>query len=240
MKPMKYVAEQDRKFTDMGGVKIYHSIFPVKFSPDDKAWGPVIRFDNKVLLPGRQEVQHFIGSPIQVLRIAINGSVDYFDSWGYRTVLGEQDTLSVISGKEILSAVLQNNDDQTDTELLEIWLLSNQDERSYQFHSGPASREKGKFYTVISNDDKDENDQPQQKKSLRIGTFNAGQNYTIHEIPDGQRLILFVFNGEVSANGQQLNYRDTIIFSKDSSISLDFKKDTNLFLMEIGKEVVTL
>ena len=235
---MKYVAEQDRKFTDMGGVKIYHSIFPVKFSPDDNAWGPVIRFDNKVLLPGRQEVQHYIGSPIQVLRIAINGSVDYFDSWGYRTVLGEQDTLSVISGKEILSAALQNNDDQADVELLEIWLLSGHKERSYRFHSGPASREKGKFYTVISDDEKDEDEQ--QKKSLKIGTFNAGQNLMLNDIAEGQRIILFVFNGELSANGQQLHYRDTIIFSQGNSVALEFKKDTNLFLMEIGKEAVKL
>ena len=234
---MKYVAEQDRKFTDMGGVKIYHSIFPIRLSPtENKTWGPVIRFDNKVLLPGRQEVQHFIGKPIQILRVAINGSVDYFDSWGYRTILGEQDALLVDSGKDILSAVIQNNDDQADTELLEIWLLSDEDENTYQFHSGPASREKGKFYTLISTEESLDNDQLRGKMSVRIGTFSAGVTETIHDIADGHQIILFVFNGEVIANGQQLNYRDTAIFSNDSSIALEFKKETNLFLMEIGKE----
>jgi redox-sensitive bicupin YhaK (pirin superfamily) len=237
---MKYIAEQDRKFTDMGGIKIYHSIFPVRFSPEDKAWGPVIRFDNKVLLPGRQEVQHFIGSPVHVLRVVINGSADYFDSSGYRTVLGEQDAFSVNSGKDILSAVLQNNDDQTDTELLEIWMLSSQDERSYQFHSGPAGREKGKFHTVFSTDDKDDNDKPQQKKSLRIGAFNAGLSQTISNIAEDHQLIFFVFNGEVIANGLQLKYRDSVIFSDVNSIALEFITDTNLFLMEIGREVVSV
>ncbi|RFZ85128.1 hypothetical protein DYU05_05875 [Mucilaginibacter terrenus] len=236
---MKYVAEQDRKFTDMGGVKIYHAIFPIQLSPtDDTTWGPVIRFDNKVLLPGRQEVQHFIGKPIQILRIAINGSVDYFDSWGYRTILGEQDALLINSGKDILSAVIQNNDDQADTELLEIWLLSNADEKTYQFHSGPVSREKGKFYTLISAGDDSDNHQLQQKIAIRIGTFNTGLTETIRDIAEGHRIILFVFNGEVIANGQQLKYRDTAIFSGEASITMEFKKDTNLFLMDLRKQTI--
>ncbi len=233
---MKYVAEQDRKFTDMGGVKIYHSIFPVRMKPEDNAWGPVIRFDNKVLLPGRQDVQHFIGSPVQVLRIAINGEADYFDSWGYRTVLGEQGILAIDTGNEILSSVTQNNDDQTDTELLEIWMLPGQEESSYQFHSGPVGREKGKFYTVVFTDEKENANGKNQKKWLRIGTFKAGANHTISAITAGHLLIFFVFNGEVTANGCQLDYRDTVIFSGEASIFLEFNKDTNLFLMEIGKE----
>jgi redox-sensitive bicupin YhaK (pirin superfamily) len=236
---MKYIAEQERKFTDMGGVQIYHSIYPVRYSQPDKAWGPVIRFDNKVLLAGRSDVQHIIGCPIQIIRIAINGSADYYDSWGYRTVLGEQDTLAVQSGREVLSAVLQNNDDQANTELLEIWLKSNNEEQGYEFHSGPASRDKGRFYTLVSTNDPEENNQQQQKKWLRIGSFNAGVSQNLTDIAVGHRVILFVFNGEVTANGQQLNYRDTAIFSVEGNIALEFRKDTNLFVMEIGKEEVS-
>jgi redox-sensitive bicupin YhaK (pirin superfamily) len=233
---MKYIAENNRKFTDMGGVKIYHSIFPVRLSAEEKSWGPVIRFDNKVLLPGRQEVQHFIGTPVQVIRVAINGSADYFDSWGYRTVIGEQAALSVISGNEVLSAVLQNNDDQIDTEILEIWFLAGREDNNYQFHSGPINREKGKFYTLITTGD-NEGSSTEQKKIFRIGTFSAGTKQQISGIAAGHRLVFFVFNGEVTANGQLLNYRDTALFADGGNIDLEFKMDTNLFMMEIGQEV---
>jgi redox-sensitive bicupin YhaK (pirin superfamily) len=231
---MKYVAEQDRKFTDMGDVKIYHSVYPMVYPPVDSEWGPVIRFDNKVLLPGKQEVEHFIGSPIQIIRVAINGAADYYDSWGYRTVLNEQDTLAVNTDNGLLSTVLHNTDNCADTELLEIWLLSDDNEKDYKFHSSPANRTKGKFYTMISKDS--ERDKTQQDKWLRLGAFTEGSTYTIADISEGHTIILFVFNGEVAANGQQLSYRDTAIFHGDNRIVLEFGKSTNLFMMELGKK----
>jgi redox-sensitive bicupin YhaK (pirin superfamily) len=230
-KTMKYVAEQDREFTDMDGVKIYRSICPPANYPVETIWGPIIRFDNKVLLPGRQDVEHFTDIPIQVIRIAINGITHYYDSWGYKTALGEQDILEVNSGKDTMSATLQNMDDQTETELLEIWLSSNNNERSCQFHSLPINRENGRFYNMISTNA--ENGEPQQKKWLHMGFFVKGTSHTLNKITQGNLIILFVFNGSLTANNQQLLYRDTAIFSHDASIQLHFKKDTNLLMMEI-------
>jgi redox-sensitive bicupin YhaK (pirin superfamily) len=230
---MIYITEQDRKFTDMGGVKIYHSIYPIRYRSKDTAWGPIIRFDNKVLPPGHQEVQHFIGSPVQIIRVAINGTTDYYDSCGYRTVLSEQDSLVINSGVDIMSAVLQNTDDQIDTELLEIWLSSSNDETSCRFHSWPVNRKKGIFYTTMLNYSDTGNVDQQQKKMLYMGSFNAGTNHAIASATEGNIIILFVFNGELIANGQRLGYRDTVIFSGDANIQLDFETDCNLFILEI-------
>ncbi|MDP9079613.1 MAG: hypothetical protein M3O71_19465 [Bacteroidota bacterium] len=238
---MKYVAEQDRKFTDMGSVKVYHSIYPEVYPVSDNGWGRVIKFDNKHILAGGQEVQSFVGSPIQIIRMMINGAASYYDSTGYRTVLGDSDILLINTGNEVLQSVLDNAEQNEDNELIEIWLQSNDSDKKYEFHSGPAKRKTGRFYTLIAPEQTCK-EYPEQKKWLRIGSFAMGSSYEIKNVPAGHSVILFVLNGSATANGNDLAYRDTIIFC-NKDIQLDFEAAADIFFMqvetaEINKEVI--
>ena len=237
---MKYVAEQDRKFTDMGGVKIYHSLYPVVYPVSDNGWGPVIKFDNKHILAGGQEVQSFVGSPVKVIRMMINGTASYYDSTGYRTVLSNNDILSIAAGNEVLESVLDNAEETEDNELIEIWLQSDDTDKKYEFHSSPAKRETGRFYTLIAQEQTAKEDA--KKKWLRIGSFAKGSGYEIKNGQAGHSVILFVLNGSLIANGNRLAYRDTIIFCGED-INLEFESPADIFLMEmetveINKEVI--
>jgi len=228
---MKYVAEQDRKFTDMGGVKIHHSIYPVVYPVSDNGWGPVIRFDNKHILAGGQEVQCFAGNPVQIVRMMVNGTASYYDSSGYRAVLNNNDILLINTGNEALQSVLNNAEETEDNELIEIWLQSEDPEKKYEFYSAPPKRETGRFYNLIALEQtSSENDG--QKIGLRIGSFAGGGNHEIIKQPAGHSVILFVLNGSVTANGSRLAYRDTMIFC-DSEINLEFERAADIFLMEV-------
>lgn len=227
---MKYVAEQDRKFTDMGRVKIHHSIYPVVYPVCDNCWGPVIRFDNKQILAGGQEVQSFVGSPLQIIRMMINGTATYYDSAGYRTVLGNNDILSINTGNEVLQSVLDNADPTEDNELIEMWLQSDDPQQKYEFHSGPVKRETGHFYTLVA-PGQTGNENDAQKIWLRIGQFAQGHSYEIKDLPSGHSAIFFVLNGLAIANGNRLAYRDAIIFCGED-IRLEFESAADIFLME--------
>jgi redox-sensitive bicupin YhaK (pirin superfamily) len=240
-KAMKYVAEQDRKFTDMGGVKIHHSIYPVVYPVSDNGWGPVIRFDNKHILAGGQEVQCFAGNPVQIVRMMVNGTASYYDSTGYRAVLNNNDILLINTGNEALQSVLNNAEETEDNELIEIWLQSGEPEKKYAFHSGPAKRETGRFYTLIALEQTN-SENGGQKIGLRIGSFAGGGNHEIKDLPAGHSVILFILNGSVTANGSRLAYRDTVIFC-EADVSLEFERAADIFLMEIktaeiNKEVI--
>jgi redox-sensitive bicupin YhaK (pirin superfamily) len=238
---MKYVAEQDRKFTDMGGVKIHHSIYPVVYPVSNNGWCPVIKFDNKAILAGRQEVQSFVGGPVQIIRVMINGSASYYDSTGYRAVLNNNDILSVNIGSEVLESVLDNADESEDNELIEIWFESHNSDIKYQYHASPANKEAGSFYTLMAPEQTDEEDN-EQKKWFRIGTFRQGGIYEIKDFPARHSIIVFVLNGAAMANGNRLAYRDTIIFCGED-IRLEFESNATIFFMEmeiseINKEAI--
>lgn len=234
---MKYVAEQDRKFTDMGGVKIHHSIYPVVYPVGENGWSPVIKFDNKHILAGGQEVQSFVGSPVLVIRILISGTIAYYDSTGYRTVLTNNDILSVNTGNELLQSVLNNADEAEDSELIEIWLESGNFNRKYEFHSDLAKRGAGRFCTLTAPEQGE-----RQKIWLRVGSFAQGDSYEINDQPDGCSVLLFVVTGLVNANSNKLAYRDTAFFCGEA-ISLEFESAADIFLLvmgtvEINKEAI--
>nr|WP_067054045.1 hypothetical protein [Mucilaginibacter sp. L294] len=231
---MKYFAEQDRKFTDMGDIKSYHSVYPVVCPTADTEWGPVIRFDSKVLLPGKQEIQNFIGYPLQVIRVMISGNADYYDSYGFRATLSENDTMVVNTGHTSLQSVLHNTDDCADNEFLEIWLLSAHEHKNCVYYSGSLNEKTGHLYTILNNLGNGQEDDSEHGKRLQTGAFEAGTTYKVETITEGHTIILFVFNGEMTANGQVLGYRDAVIFKNEAYIYLAFTKLTKLFMIELG------
>jgi len=232
---MKYVAEQHRKFTDMGGVKIHHSIYPVIYPVAGNCWNPIIKFDSKQILAGSQEAQSFVGSPVQIIRMIINGTIAYYDSTGYRTLLTTTDSLLVSPGNEVLQSVLDNSEEGEDAELIEIWLQSAAADKKHEFHSGPAKLETGLIHTVITPNQND-------KTGLQVASFAPGDNYEMKGLSADHSVLLFVLNGLVTANGNRLGYRDTIIFCGED-IKLEFESAAHIFMMkmemaEINKEVV--
>lgn len=207
---MRYIAEQNRKFTDMGGVKISHAIYPVVYPPVATGWGTVIRFDNKVMKAGRQEIQNFTGSPMQIIRIVISGSAAYYDSTGYSTVLNQDDVLVVNPGNGALQSVLYNSDDGLENELLEIWLKSNSNGLNHILHT-------------LNSDN----------SGLGRIKFKAGTSYDITGSKKTHSIILSILCGAVLANGQYLNYGDVAIFSLENPIHLEFERSADVFQIEV-------
>jgi len=213
---MKYITEQNRKFTDMGGIKISHAIYPVLYPPEaGTAWGPVIRFDNKIMLAGRQEVQNFTGSPMQVIRIVISGTIVYYDSTGYTTVLNEGDVLVVNLGREVLQSILHNADENLENELLEIWLTSNSTTPNYT--------------TQILNSN---------NSGLGRIKFKGGTSYDIAGGKKDNNMIISVLSGRVRAGDNSLNYGDVAIFSLENSIHLEFERSTDIFQLEVENQLI--
>jgi redox-sensitive bicupin YhaK (pirin superfamily) len=211
---MKYIAEQSRKFVDMGGIKISHAIYPVVYPPTASGWAPVIRFDNKVMLAGRQEVQSFTGSPMQIIRIVISGTTAYYDSTGYTAVLNEDDVLVVNPGNEALQSVVYNADEDQENELLEIWLTSN--------NGNPAHS-----MQALSS----------QKGCLARTKFEAGTSFDIAGSKKENNIILSVLYGKVMANGNHLHYGDVAIFSLENPVHLEFERSTDVFQIEVENQL---
>jgi hypothetical protein len=212
---MRYFAEQNRKFIDMGGIKVYHGIFPVVYPTTPGIWGPILRFDNKTMLGGSQEVQNFIGTPLQILRFLISGTAHYYDSTGYAAVLHEGDMLIVNPGNQALQSIIANSDEENENELLEIWITSNSNKKVHHLQSAGETAFNSPFQRT---------------------TFAAGTSLDFEGGKSGTSIILSVLHGMVRANGNQLNYGDIAIVPSKEPLRLEFEKPTDLFQVEIQNQ----
>lgn len=232
---MKYLAEQCRKFVDMGSIKIHHSIYPVVYPPVKSVWGNIIRFDDKVMLPGKQEIQNFTASPMHVIRILINGSVEYYDSTGYGHTLNEQDTLLVSVGKNTLQSTLYNANETEESEILEIWIDADSESKGHCFNPVQKNQKEGRLYELMSLSQPQDHVSEQVVRKLKRGNFAAGTSLRLNRETSEDILVVFVLSGQLSANGYTLGFRDTGIFSMENEALLQFEKNTDLIILRFVK-----
>ncbi|WP_143020915.1 hypothetical protein [Mucilaginibacter gossypii] len=217
----------------MGDLKVFHSIYPTTYPNEAIKWGQIVRFDDKTIMPGRQEIQNFIGIPMLIIRLIINGSGAYYDSTGYRKILRERDTLVVGYDESTVQSIFYNYDETQEAELLEIWLMSKSNERIRLFDTLTETRD-GNFNEA--------SDAPsigpdsillQDGHWLRRSTFKRNSD---HKIEGGiyDSIIVFVLSGTVIANSIRLGFRDGIMLSMNDTVDLYFEEDTDLLLIQLN------
>ncbi|OOQ57832.1 pirin family protein [Mucilaginibacter pedocola] len=220
---MRFIREQDRKFVDMGNVKNHQMIFPVVYPVADDRWGPVVRFDNKSLVPGGQELQNFAGSPLLVIRIMISGTATYFDTAGNRVVMHSEDALMVNAGKGALQATLHNTDDTYEDDLLEIWLHMPERDSMFHFQVASFQREKGQLYLLTAPE--------KQDTEMRRGLFGPGSVYVLEPSAERRNVVIFLISGTLNINGRVLSYRDTVMLEADGPLTMKFDRMSEIFLI---------
>ncbi|TWR24397.1 hypothetical protein FPZ43_18395 [Mucilaginibacter pallidiroseus] len=220
---MKFIREQERKFVDMGNVKNHQMIFPVVYPAEGGHWGPVVRFDNKTLVPGGQDIQNFAGSPLQVVRVMISGTATYFDTAGNRVVMHSGDALMVNAGKGALQATLHNTDEKQEDDLLEIWLNMPVPESMFHFQLASIQREEGWLYPLGFSEG--------LTIQLWRGIFGSGSSYTLQPSSDIRYVVIFLLEGGLTINGRALAYRDTVVLKADAPLEMNFDITSEIFLM---------
>jgi redox-sensitive bicupin YhaK (pirin superfamily) len=237
---MKYIAEQSRKFIDMGEVKTYHSIYPVVYPPNQSSWGNIIRFDDKVMLPGKQETQNFTLSSIHVIRVLINGSAEYYDSTGYGHTLNEQDTLLVNGGKNSLQSTLYNANETDECELLEIWIDADSETKEHRFSPATKNQKEGELYDLMSMSAQNDHINGYIVRKLKRGNFAEGTSLRLIRETKEDTLIVFVLSGKLSVNGYTLGFRDAGVFTSENEVLLQFEKNTDLIILRFVQAIPTV
>jgi redox-sensitive bicupin YhaK (pirin superfamily) len=230
---MKQIAETDRKFIDMIDLKVHHSIFPVKFPPTDTEWGNIFRFDDKIILPGRQDIQNFTGSPILMVIILISGAAAYYDSTGYRKVLKENDTLLASYGNDGVQTIIFNFNENEENEFLEILLTTDSTERRRQFFPARVSEvDEAKLSFSIPSLNDDSIDLNTDSWLWR-GRFVGDSDHVIDQTSLNDNLILFVLSGSMTVNSRPMTYRDGMSLSLKEKITIHFEKETDLLIIQL-------
>ena len=230
---MKQITEQNRKFIDMVDLKVYHSIYPVIFSPGNSDWGCIIRFDDKIILPGKRDIQNFSGSSLLIVRMLINGSAVYHDATGYRKVLKENDVLVVAYGEEGIQSTYFNFNETDENEFLEIWFKAEASGKRRHFYPANASEKVIDILDIPAH--MDYTIDLAKDSWLWRGTIAKNTDHVITQTSTDDSIVLFVLSGSMTVNHVDLNYRDAIILSLTDVINIHFERETDLLIIQMRR-----
>ncbi len=171
---------------------------------------------------------------MEIISIPLEGDLEHKDSMGNLAVIKEGDVQIMSAGTGIMHNEYNRNKEKA-VKFLQIWVFPNKKnvEPRYDQISIKNIEKKNEFYQILSPSQEDQGVWLYQDAWFHLGKFDAGKQtrYSINK--KGNGVYVFVLDGEVEIEGQQLGKRDGFgIWDIDS---FNFKSNSNarVLLLEV-------
>lgn len=172
---------------------------------------------------------------MEIISIPLAGDLEHADSMGNTTVIKNGDIQVMSAGTGITHSEYNKNKDQ-EVKFLQIWIFPNKQNvapRYDQITLNLADRH-NHLQQIISPNENEEGVWIHQNAWFHIGKFNTVQtiDYTIKK--EGNGVYVFVIEGSVRIENQELSERDGLGISKTNQFSIEILNEkTEILLMEI-------
>jgi len=171
---------------------------------------------------------------MEIISIPLEGDLEHKDSMGNLAVIKEGDVQIMSAGTGIMHSEYNRNKEKA-VKFLQIWVFPNKKnvEPRYDQISIKNIEKKNEFYQILSPSQEDQGVWLYQDAWFHLGKFDAGKQtrYSINK--KGNGVYVFVLDGEIEIEGQQLGKRDGFgIWDIDS---FNFKSNSNarVLLLEV-------
>ncbi|MBX2843436.1 MAG: pirin family protein [Flammeovirgaceae bacterium] len=173
---------------------------------------------------------------MEIISIPLSGDLEHKDSMGNTTVIKENDVQVMSAGTGLFHSEYNRNK-ESKVNFLQIWVFPKErnikpkyDQKTYD----PNDRI-NKFQKVVSPND------PNavwinQDAHFSLGNFEAGQkaDYKISNPENG--VYLFLLNGKIKINGENLDIRDGMGIWETAQIEIEILEQSEILLMDIPME----
>lgn len=175
---------------------------------------------------------------MEIISIPLEGDLEHKDSMGNVTTIKHGDIQVMSAGTGIYHSEYNKNKN-TLVKFLQIWVFPNKKNvtpRYGQITLNVADR-KNKLQQIVSPDPDGEGVWIHQDAWFHMGNFDQGTSteYTLHK--KGNGIYVFVLNGDVVVEGQELNTRDGFGIWDVDKISILNKSNSELLIMEVPMTV---
>ncbi|MES2800424.1 MAG: pirin family protein [Bacteroidota bacterium] len=175
---------------------------------------------------------------MEIISIPLEGDLEHKDSMGNTTVIKQGDIQVMSAGTGIQHSEYNKNKDK-EVKFLQIWLFPNKRDVTprYDQISITDLEKKNDFYQVLSPSADDQGVWIHQDAWFHLGTFE-NEIETSYELKGkGTGVYLFVLEGAVEVEGQQLEKRDGFGIWDVEKINLKSVSESRVLLMEVPMSV---
>lgn len=175
---------------------------------------------------------------MEIISIPLEGDLEHKDSMGNLALIKEGDVQVMSAGSGIYHSEYNKNEDK-DVKFLQIWMFPNKKNVTprYDQISIRDIEKKNKFYQVLSPNKDDQGVWVNQDAWFNLGKFTKGSSDQYNIQKTGNGVYIFVLEGDVEVNGEQLSKRDGMGVWDIETINLKAIDNAHVLIMDVPMEV---
>ena len=236
MKTTLYKADS-RGHANHGWLNTHHTFsFASYYDPERIHFG-ALRVLNDDQITGGTGFPKHPHDNMEIISIPLSGDLAHEDSMGNKSIIKEGDVQVMSAGTGVVHSEFNPNEDKG-TDFLQIWVFPNNKDVNprYGQQTFKAEGRKNNFQLVVSPKSDDIDTWIHQDAWFHLSNFDEGYkaDYTFQK--KGNGLFLFLLEGELEVEGNQLSKRDGISFTNTQKVNIEAKKAAKFLLMELPLE----
>ncbi len=223
-----------RGHANHGWLNSYHTFsFANYYNPERVHFGVLRVLNDDTVAPGRGFGTHPHDN-MEIISIPLSGDLKHKDSMGNEAIIREGDVQVMSAGTGIFHSEFNSNEDK-EVKFLQIWVFPNKRDVTprYDQISIRDVEKENEFYQVLSPNQEDQGVWIHQDAWFHLGKFDNGIETTYTLKKEGNGVYVFVLEGNVAINGQQLEPRDGLGISDVSQFSVKVNAKARVLLMEV-------
>lgn len=223
-----------RGHANHGWLDTYHTFsFASYYNPERVHFG-VLRVLNDDKVSGGRGFGAHPHDNMEIISIPLEGGLKHQDSMGNTHVIQKGDVQIMSAGSGIRHSEYNNSESEA-VNFLQIWVFPNKKEVAprYQQMSFQAEDRINKFQQVLSPNPDDDGIWIHQDAWFHLADLKAGFETTYELRKPGNGVYIFVLEGEVNIEGNQLNKRDGYGIWETDQVDIKASLDVALLIMEV-------
>jgi redox-sensitive bicupin YhaK (pirin superfamily) len=221
-----------------GWLKSRHTFsFANYYDPERMHFGAIRVINDDIVAPGMGFGTHPHDN-MEIISIPLEGDLEHKDSMGNTTVIKHGDIQVMSAGTGIKHSEYNKNDDSP-VKFLQIWVFPNKRGVTPRYDQITLNTEdrKNRFQQILSPSADDEGVWIHQNAWFHLSDLEKGKslNYELKSLDNG--LYVFVLEGDVIVDGQNLSTRDGLGLWDTNKVSFTAESNTSLLLMEVPMNV---
>jgi len=218
-----------RGHANHGWLNAYHSFSFGNYSNPERMSFGVLRVLNDDTIANGQGFGMHPHDNMEIITIPLKGDLEHKDSMNNVGVIKEGEIQVMSAGSGIYHSEYNKNADR-EINLLQIWVTPNARNVEPRYDQIPLSdiEKDNTFYQILSPNKEDEGVWIHQDAWFSLGNF---ENYSLNKNSNG--VYIFVIEGKVKVENQELNSRDAIGIWDTEKINLTSITKSKVLLMEV-------
>ena len=175
---------------------------------------------------------------MEIISIPLEGDLEHKDSMGNTTVIRSGDVQAMSAGTGIQHSEY-NKSKEEHVKFLQIWLFPKQRNVTprYDQISIKDLKKKNELYQILSPNQNDEGVWVHQDAWFHMGEFENETTSTYQVKKEGNGVYIFVLEGNVEVQGENLNKRDGFGVWDTSAIAFKADKGAKFLAMEVPMNI---